>query len=107
MIPVQFEKFMAFVLQHTRIGSLQWSVGEGASYVASHEGITLIISSDFDPDREISTFWFRLNGSTGSTPFSVTDREQDYELMKTLFEEVMANAHNVKSDMAKFMAGFN
>ncbi|MEW9682413.1 hypothetical protein [Pseudomonas sp. TE50-2] len=107
MIPSHFERFMQFVLAHTQNGDLQWGIGEGGSFVASHEDITLIISSDYDPDRDINTFWFRLNGSTRSTPFSVSEKEQGYGLMKGIFEEVTANANDVKSDMEKFMAGFS
>lgn len=106
MIPVQFESFMVFVLTQTRSGKLRWSAGEGGSYIASRKDMSLYISSDYDPDRDISTFWFRLNGSNGSTPFSVSDNEQDYRNMKVLFEEVIANANNVRGDMESFMAGF-
>jgi hypothetical protein len=107
MIPVQFGNFMDFVLAQTRSGKLRWGAGEGGSYIASHKDMSLYISSDYDPDRELSTFWFRLNGSSGSTPFSVSDNEQDYRYMKVVFEEIIANANNVESDMASFMAGFD
>lgn len=106
MIPVQFRTFMDFVLTHTRSGKLKWHSGEGGSFIATHQDVSLIISADYDPDREIGTFWFRLVGSSGSTPFSVSDDEKDYGFMKALFEEVIANANNVGNDMAKFMAGF-
>ncbi|MBX8552303.1 hypothetical protein K5D68_22110 [Pseudomonas cichorii] len=106
MIPVQFEGFMDFVLTQTRSGRLKWGAGEGGSFIASHKDMSLFISSDYDPDRDISTFWFRLNSSSGSTPFSVSDKEQDFSFMRILFEEVIANANNVKNDLANFMAGF-
>lgn len=107
MIPVQFESFMGFVLNQTRSGKLKWLPGEGGSYIAAHKDISLYISSDYDPDRDMNTFWFRLNGSNGSTPFSVSDNESDYREMKVIFEEVIANANDVSSDMASFMAGFD
>lgn len=107
MIPVQFEAFMSFVLTQTRSGKLKWIAGEGGSYIATHKDASLYISADYDPDRDVSTFWFRLNGSNGSTPFSVSDNESDYSAMKVIFEEVIANANDVGSDMASFMAGFD
>ena len=107
MIPFQFQDFMEFVLNKTRAGTLKWMPGEGYSYIANHKDISLYISSDFDPEREISSFWFRLHGSHGTTPFSVFDNEQDYNFMKIIFEEVIANANNVKGDMESFMADFD
>lgn len=107
MIPVQFAKFMDFVLIHTQNGKLKWREGEGGSYIATHKDMSLFISSDYDPDRDVSTFWFRLNGASGSTPFSVSDREPDYRDMKVLFEEVIANANDVVSDVQKFMNDFD
>lgn len=106
MIPVQFESFMEFVLTQTRNGKLKWSQGERGSYIANHKNMSLFISSDYDPDRDISTFWFRLNGSSGSSPFSVNDNESDYRKMKVIFEEVIANANDVKDDLARFMNDF-
>lgn len=107
MIPTQFESFMEFVLTQTRRGKLKWSAGEGGSYIATHKDMSLYISSDYDPDRDVSTFWFRLIGRNGATPFSVSDNESDYRNMKIIFEEVIANANNVGKDMESFMAGFD
>lgn len=107
MIPSQFQDFMQFVLKHTSNGNLRWTLGEGGSYIANHNGMSLYISSDYDPDREVSSFWFRLNGSHGVTPFSVFDYEPDYRLMRVIFEEIIANANNVKGDVASFMRGFD
>lgn len=107
MIPAQFESFMNFVLDQTRSGRLKWVAGDGVSYITTHNDLSLYISSDYDPDRDISTFWFRLNGVNGSTPFSVSDNESDYRRMKVIFEEIIANANDVGSDVAKFMAGFD
>ena len=108
MIPSKFQKFMDFVLKQTQSGKLEWISGEGSSYIAAHDNMSLYISSEFDPDREVSSFWFRLHGSDGSsTPFSVYDFERsDYQDMRVLFEEIIFNANNAERDLEKFMKGF-
>jgi hypothetical protein len=100
---------MNFVLRQTQSNRLQWIPGESGSFVASHSDMSLYISSEYDPDREVSSFWFRLNGSDGhSTPFSVYDFERDdYQLMRVLFEEIIFNANNAERDLERFMKGFN
>ncbi|WP_282410059.1 hypothetical protein [Pseudomonas sp. PS02303] len=107
MIPVQFQTFMEFVLTQTRSGKLRWMHGESGSFIASHRDMSLYISSEYDPDREIGSFWFRLNGSDGSTPFSVYDHENEYNYMRVIYEEVIFNANNAERDVARFMADFD
>ena len=109
MIPSRFQVFMEFVLKQTQSKKLQWIPGEGGSFIASHNDMSLYISSEFDPDREVSSFWFRLNGSDGqSTPFSVYDFEgSDYQFMRVLFEEVIFNANNAERDLERFMRDFH
>lgn len=107
MIPSAFSEFMSFVLERTRSGALKWINGEGGSYVASHSGMSLYISHDYDEGRDTNSFWFRLMSDNGqSTPFSVFEYEDDYKFMRSFYEEVIANANGASRDVEKFMRGW-
>lgn len=107
MIPAAFTEFMNFIVNRTRSNDLKWMQGEGSSYITSHRGMSLYLSHDYDEDRSLSSFWFRLISENGqSTPFSVFDYEHDYSFMRMLYEEVISNANNASSDVEKFMRGW-
>lgn len=107
MIPAAFSDFMGFVMERTRAGQLKWIEGDRSSYVASHMGMSLYISYDYDEDRGINSLWFRLISENGqSTPFSVYDYESEYRFMRSLYEEVISNANNAREDVARFMRGW-
>jgi hypothetical protein len=109
MIPSGFNDFLDFVLTQTRSKKLKWMSGEGSSYLVSHKDMSLYISSDYDPDRDVSNFWFRLISDDGqSTPFSVYEYERaDYNVMRILYEEIIFNANNAEHNLNKFMRGFD
>ncbi|NQD78695.1 hypothetical protein HP436_00710 [Pseudomonas sp. CrR14] len=107
MIPVSFKKFMEFVLNQTRYRNLNWISGEGGSYIAQHQEMSLYISTSYDENRDRNCFWFRLIDPNGSsTPFSVYDYEEDYDIMRILFEEVISNANKAEESLDYFMKGF-
>lgn len=107
MIPVSFQRFMDFVLTQTRHRGLNWIPGEGGSYIAQHQGMSLYISTSYDENRDRNCFWFRLIDANGSNiPFSVYDYEDDYDTMRILFEEVISNANNAEQSLDYFMRGF-
>jgi len=104
MIPSVFSEFMKFIVDRTRSNDLKWIPGDGSSYITSHRGMSLYLSHDYNEDRDLGSFWFRLISENGqATPFSVFDYEDDYNFMRMLYEEIISNANNASSDVERFM----
>lgn len=102
MIPNKLRDFMSRLLSATEQEQLSWYEGADESYICDHKNHTLFIRSQFDDDREISFFTFRISTDGKVTPFTVTSEETDYLTMKTLYEAVIVNANNVEPDLEDF-----
>jgi hypothetical protein len=102
MIPKAFRSFIGQVHAATEAGDLSWNEGDGSAFYCDHKTHTLHISAHFDADREESSIHFRIVTGIKSTPFSVRDDEEDYLVMRRLYEAVVANANDVGTDIADF-----
>lgn len=102
MIPKALRTFILQLQSATEKKQLSWSEADSLAFFCDHKNHTLHISSHFDEDRGVSSFHFRLMTGAKSTPFSVRDDEEDFEVMRNLFEAVIANANNVDDDIADF-----
>ncbi|MFN3439908.1 MAG: hypothetical protein ACK41V_19585 [Acidovorax sp.] len=102
MIPKALRSFVYQLQPATEKGQLSWSEADGLAYFCDHKNHTLHISSHFDEDRGVSSFYFRIVTNGKSTPFSVRDFDEDFETMRALYEAVIANANDVGSDIEDF-----
>ncbi|HDR9140405.1 TPA: hypothetical protein QDB11_005124 [Burkholderia vietnamiensis] len=102
MIPKALRSFILRVQSETESNALSWDEADGLAYFCDHKNHTLHISSHFDDDRGVSSFHFRIVTGGKSTPFTVRDDEDDYDIMRNLFEAVIANANDVDDDIADF-----
>lgn len=102
MIPRQLRKFISDLSEFTGNGSLLWNEADNGAYFCDHKNHTLHIWSHHDCDRERSFFTFKLVTDGKTTPFTVTEDEADYDVMRNLYELVIANANNVSEDIKGF-----
>ena len=102
MIPKALRGFISQLHAATEKNQLSWNEGDGMAYFCDHKNHTLHIGSHFDEDRGVSSFYFRLVTDGKLTPFTVRDDEEDYGVMRNLYEAVIANANNVSDDIDGF-----
>jgi D-aminopeptidase len=93
MIPVSLKSFVRRLLAATGSGELQWSEGAPSAYFCNHKEYELHINYYFDVDAEQASYNFRLKKVNGNTAyFTVTDTEEDYQLMRNLYDTITVSA---------------
>lgn len=102
MIPKPLKEFVSNLKDATDKKKLEWSEGDGKSYICDHKNHSLSIDHEFDPEILQSTFKFYLETDGKVTPFTVKDSESDYDTMRSLYETVIANANDVENDIEDF-----
>jgi len=102
MIPKQLKGFISTLSNFTEEGKIVWNEGDNGAYFCDHKNHTLHIWEHFDADRVQQSYLFRIVTAGKSTPFTVTEDERDFEIMRCLYESVIANANNVSEDIADF-----
>lgn len=102
MIPKIMKPFVNELQKATEKDKLSWYEGSDRAYVCDHKNHTLHIRSHFNEDNNESTFIFNLVTGEKVTPFTVKDGESDYDIMRDLYESVIANANDVSKDIEDF-----
>lgn len=102
MIPKTLRSFVLKLQSATEDNQISWNEADALAYFCDHKNHTLHISSHFDEDRGVSSFHFRLVTGSKSTPFTVRDDEEDFGIMRDIFEAVIANANDVGNDIDDF-----
>ncbi len=102
MIPKQLKGFISALSDFTEEEKIVWIEGDNDAFFCDHKNHTLHIWHRFDEDRGQQSFIFRLVTAGKPTQFTVTEDERDYDIMRCLYESVIANANNVSEDIADF-----
>ena len=102
MIPKALRDFVFQLQTATEKGQLSWNEADALAYFCDHKDHTLHITSHFDEDRAVASFHFRLVTKGKITPFTVREDEDDFEIMRNLYESVVANANDVGKDIEGF-----
>ncbi len=102
MIPVQVRTFVNRVLEETESGFLNWYEGYDGSYICENKSITLHISHGYDEYRDTYFYAFKIVKGYQVTPFSVVSSEDDYFIMKRLYEAVIISVNNISDDLNSF-----
>ena len=102
MIPKQLKGFISSLSDFTEEGKIVWNEGDNGAFFCDHKNHTLHILYHVDEDSGLSSFIFRLVTAGKLTQFKVMEYEEGYEIMRCLYESVVANANNVSEDIADF-----
>lgn len=104
MIPGILRNFISRLLKFTDDGNIKWEEGSAESYFCNHNSYELHIRHSFDDDTGESVFHFLMKSKGRDAIFSVTDKEDDYFIMKNLYESVSVQAagfDNIEKDFFK------
>ena len=92
MIPKPLKSFISRLRESTDDGDIKWTGGATDSYYCNHNSHELHISYSFDPDSGESSFHFLIKSKGKEAFFSVISDENDYSIMKGLYESVGVQA---------------
>ena len=104
MIPKTMRSFVMDVIRATENETLRWREGDGNAFFCDHKDFTLHVGEYFDADREIDSFYFRMRGAGRNLGFSVWENEDedDFRLLKSLYENISVNAADVSEVLKDF-----
>lgn len=104
MIPKPLKDFIFRLHRATDDGDVRWHAADGGAYFCTHKGLTLHISSYFDPDREESSISFRIDDTedASSASFDVVRPGNDFTEMNHLLDSVSVNASRIEEKLKSF-----
>jgi hypothetical protein len=102
MIPIKLRSFIFKLQAATDKREVEWNEADSLAYFCDHKNHTLHISNHFNEDQELSVFYFRIITDSKSTPFSVRENEEDFSIMRDLYEAVIVNANGTETDIEDF-----
>lgn len=92
MIPATLRKFIQGLRDATDGRDIEWHEGASDNYFCDHKGYALHFQYYFNADIGQSTYYFKIKQKDKAASFSVSDDEDDFSLMNSLWSSVGVNA---------------